>query len=195
MIYLLYLILAIVVIIPTLAVGLGLLFKVDKGLRHFSDGTTIQHYDLPSWLKWFSNPIDGLTGDRRGWYWNIYMEGKPAWLKMFWWSAFRNQYNYLKRYVIGIDMREYVVTKIAGQDVVRDSFEGTGFHILKATPDDGGWNKYTLYWVMRWFKSNRAIVVQLGWKIKLSHNGMHQEDESKYWKGFTIEPNPFKDIS
>ena len=199
MIYLLYLAAILVftlVIVPAILVAVGLFFKQDLGLRHFTDGTTIQAYELPNWLSWLQNPVDNLTGDSRGWYWNIKMAGKPAWFKMWWWSGVRNPWNYLKLRVIGIDMREHVVTKIIGQDVVRDDFINTGFQILRA----GRYyacnyrDKYSLYWVMRWFKSNRAIVMQLGWKIKLSHNGMTEENENKYWKGFTFEVNPIKRI-
>lgn len=182
-------------LISIILVGIGLLFKVDKGLRHFSDGTTIQNYELREWLKWLQNPVDNLTGDKHGRYWNEYMSGKPAWFKMWWWSGVRNPWNYLKLRIFGIDMREHKVVKVRGQDIVKDNFTYTGFHILKAIPDDvSKWNKYTLYWVMRWFKSDLAIVLQLGWKIKLSHNGMFEENENKYWKGFTFEINPIKRI-
>lgn len=182
-------------LISIILVGIGLLFKVDKGLRHFSDGTTIRQYELPDWLKWFQNPVDHLTGDKRGWYWNEHMKGKPAWFKMWWWSGVRNPLNYFKLRIMGIDVREHVIIKMCGQDFVRDDFDNAGFQILLAKPDNEGMDKPSLYWVMRWFDSNRAIVMQLGWKIKLSHNEIQEENENKYWKGWTFEVNPFKDIS
>jgi hypothetical protein len=83
-------------------VGIGLLFKVPLGKRTFKDGTEVDNYELPHWLKWLQNHEDGLTGDKRGWYWNIYMAGRPAWWKMLIWSAWRNPFNYLKRVVLGV---------------------------------------------------------------------------------------------
>lgn len=184
-------ILAFIVFGPLVLVGIGLPFKVDKGVRYFDDGTSTQHYDLPRWLLWLTNKKDGLTGDRRGWYWNEYMAGLPAWFKMLIWSGWRNPWNYLKRHIIGINVRDYSISKVIGDGYVRDDFNSTGFQILKATHKITGSNRFALYWVRRWDKSNRAIVVQLGWKIKLSHNLV---DVDKF-VGFTFEPNPFKDIS
>jgi hypothetical protein len=177
-------------------VGVGLFFKVDKGERVFKDGTSTTQYDLPQWLLWSTNPEDGLTGDHRGWYWNVYMKGRPDWWKMLVWSAWRNPFNYLKRFIWGIDIRNYLFSKVVGQDYVRDDFDNTGFQILKATPTSKkGFNKYLLYWVYRYGKSDRALVIQLGWKIKLDHNHAVEADEWDYWKGLTFEINPYKGIS
>ena len=52
-----------------------------------------------------------------------------------------------------------------------------------------------LYYVKRYGNSNRALVIQLGNKIKLEHNTAVEQDEYDYFKGFTFEVNPFKDIS
>lgn len=196
MIYALYLaafLVFVLVVTPALLVAIGLFFKKDLGLRVFTDGTPVNNYELPNWLKWMQNPEDNLTGDKRGWYWNIKMAGKSDWFKMWWWSGVRNTYNYFKRITIGCDVRKHVITKVCGQDYVRDDFNSTGFQILIARGE--GLPKPALYWVRRWGKTNRAIVVQLGWKIKLSHNGVIYEDDLDYYKGMTAEPNPFKDIS
>ena len=184
-------------LISFLLVGVGLFFKKDMGKRTFDNGETIDCYELPDWLKWCQNTEDLLMGDHpRGWYWFTYMAGRPAWWKMLVWSAWRNPFNYLKRFVIGIDVRNYIFTKVVGQDYVRDDFASTGFQILKATPISGkGFSKYSLYWVYRYGTSDRALVMQLGWKIRLSHNSVVEEDEWDYWKGFTFEVNPYKDIA
>ena len=182
--YFLYLILTII-FLPALLVAFGLFFKVDKGVRYFDDGTSTQQYDLPQCLLWLTNPKDGLTGDHRGWYWNTYMIGKSSWVKMWWWSAFRNPWNYLKRHIIGINVKNYTITKVCGQDHVRDDLNSTGFQILRA-----GWRP-ALYWVKQWGNSNRAIVLQIGWKLHLKHNDIIDDK----WVGITFEPNPYKDIS
>lgn len=181
-------------VLSFLLVGIGLCFKKDLGVRTFTDGYTVQNYELPDWLKWLQNPEDNLTGDKRGWYWTVYMDGKPAWFKMLWWSAWRNPFNYLKRVVIGIDIRQFSFHKLCGADEVRDDFYQTGFQILYAKPLMGGWPRPMLYWVRRWGYSNRAIVVQLGWKIKLSHAGATYSYKWDYFKGLTFEVQPAKKI-
>lgn len=199
--FLLNLALAFLSIIATLAiisfiiVGTGLFFKVKQGERKFKDGTRTTQYDLPQWLLWSTNPEDGLTGDSRGWYWNIYMKGRPDWWKMLIWSAWRNPFNYFKRFILGINIKNYTFTKLYGDDYVRDDFDSTGFQILKATRMGGGSSRYSLYWVKQYGSTDRAMVIQLGWKIKLSHNGAVYKDEVDYYKGFTFEINPYKDIS
>jgi len=195
MITILYIILAYLIITFGL-VGIGLFFKKDLGYKTFKDGTVIQNYELPDWLKWLQNPEDNLTGDKRGWYWNIYMAGRPAWWKMLIWSAWRNPWNWLKRIGTGCDVRTHTITKLCGANYVRDDFDNTGFQILLAKPEKGI-TKPAVYWVRRWGQSNRAIVVQLGWKIKLEHNGViySEEDKYDYYKGWTIEIQTAKDIS
>ena len=164
-----------------------------------------RHIDLPDWLLWFQNEEDGLTGDSRGWYWNSYFPAwVPGWIKMWWWSGVRNPANYLKRNILGVDVRNAAIFKYAGQDYVRDDFDNTGFQVLFADqfkpdnlqPDLRKLTKtaWALYWVRRWGKSKRAVVVQIGAKVKLSHNGAVYEDERDYWKGITAEINPFKSI-
>ena len=163
---------------------------------HKNPTQKVMNYDLPDWLKWFQNPEDGLIGDIRGWYWNTYFpEWVPSWVKMWYWSGVRNTYNYFKRVVIGVDIRKHTFHKLVGVDYVRDDFNSEGFQILYAKPKNGWFPRPMLYWVRRWGNSNRAICFQFGWKIKLSHNNETYDYEWDYYKGFTIEPNPFKDIS
>lgn len=42
---------------------------------------------------------------------------------------------------------------------------------------------------------NRALVVELGNKVREEHNFAAEKDEYDYFKGYTFEINPFKDIS
>ena len=185
------------------AVAIGLPFKVlHKGrettFSQYKHPTSAKaHIDLPEWLKWYQNAEDGLMGDDRGWYWNEYCKSWwPTWFRMWWWSGIRNPANYLKRNILGVDVREYVITKVAGDDYVRDDLDSTGCQILKAEHVHSDKVKYALYWVWLWpFSSTRAIVVQLGPKVKLEHNGVMYADEWDYLKGVTFEVNPVKDIS
>lgn len=180
-------------VLPAILVAVGIPFRRHLGLRSFQDTSVIRHYDLPHWLLWLQNPEDGLTGDKRGWYWNVKTRGWPDWLKMWWWSGVRNPWNYFKRITIGCDVRNHSIVKVYGDDYVRDDLVNTGFQILLAK--GSGIPKPALYWVKRYGQSNRAIVVQLGWKLKLEHNNIQYEDPLDYYKGLTFEINPFKDVS
>ena len=96
---------------------------------------------------------------------------------------------------MGADVRHYFIVKLKGDDFVRDNLGSEGFQILKAIPRDDKIPHWTLYWVRQWGKSNRAIVIQLGAKIKLSHNDVYYDDPVDYFKGVTFQINPMKDIS
>ena len=185
-------------------VPIGLCFRVKdmstaKPFTSFNKDREWVYEDLPNWLKPWQNIEDGLRGDHRGWWdANCFGEDSSKLINMFWWSAIRNPFNYCKRFVLGCDTREYVFTKLHGQDYVRDDFDSTGFQVIKATPLSTSSVKlprYMFYWVFRYGESNRALVVQLGNKIKLEHNGAVEVDEYDYFKGFTFEINPFKEIS
>ena len=191
------------VLIGPVVVAVGLMFrKTDPSTeKHFTTFNTDRvwvYEDLPNWLKWYQNIEDGLRGDHRGW-WDANSFGKDSskLFNMFWWSAIRNPANYFKRFVIGCDIRQYSFVKLAGKDHVRDDFASTGFQIIKAVPKTEKVKvpRFMLYYVKRYGNSNRALVIQLGNKIKLEHNTAVEQDEYDYFKGFTFEVNPFKDIS
>jgi len=170
--------------------------RVTQFTQHVSPTLYKKHIDLPDWLRWFQNEEDGMTGDSRGWYWNTYFPAwVPGWFKLWYWSGVRNPANYLKRNILGVDVRDKLIEVINGQDYVRDDLQSTGFQILHAVDHAGDVVAWSLYWVRRWGQSNRAIVVQLGAKIKVDHNGVKYEEERDYWKGITFEVNPAKDIS
>ena len=146
---------------------------------------------LPSWARLWDNNADGARGDKRGWFWNEYerVQGFPDFLKYYWWLAFRNPANNFKRYVLGFDIRTADIETIYGQAYVRDDFNSTGFQLVKAG------QRYHLYIVYRYGKSNNALVIELGNKFQVRHNKVRYEREHKYFKGFTTEVNFYKDIS
>lgn len=184
-------------------VPIGLLFRTldQETMKPFTTYNTDRFWvkeDLPNWLRWYQNDEDGLRGDHRGWWdANSFGGDSSKVFNMFWWSAIRNPFNYFKRFVIGCDVRRYTIVKLAGKDHVRDDFESTGFQFLKAIPatEQVKLPRYMFYAVYRYGKTNRALVVQIGNKIKLEHNTANEADEYDYFKGFTVEINPFKDIS
>jgi hypothetical protein len=196
-----------VVFAPAVLVATGLPFRNVIGVStRFTQHTFPVEYhqkvDLPNWLKWLQNPNDGLFGDKRGWFWNTYKPKiMPVWIwqfdtvKMWWWSAWRNPWNYLKRRVIGVDVRHYAVFKLIGQDVVNDNFEHAGFHILYAIKEGAKFRPFLIYWIFRYGKSSRALRIRIGWKIKLKHTDIVYEDEKKYHIGATFRISPYHDIS
>lgn len=179
-----------VVVAPFFLVLIGLPFKVSQGERTFGDGTTTIQYDLPNWLKWLQNPEDGLTGDRRGWYWNIYMDGKPDWWKMLIWSGYRNPWNYFKRVFMSVDIRKHVMVLQAGQDYVRDDMGSEGFQIITAENKENKrfFKPFSIYLVVPYKnKIGRCYGCRIGWKLKLSHNSDHYEEfELDYFKAPTF---------
>lgn len=148
---------------------------------------------LPTWAKWWNNPIDGTLGDDDfrwagrdisfGWK-------NTSFLGQYWWMAVRNPFNYFKRFVLACDVRNNRVVKLAGQDYVRDDINSTGWQFLKCG------KFYTFYGVWRYDNTNRAFVVQLGNKFDLQDNLKEYPSyqEYKYFKGFTFELQIWKDI-
>lgn len=147
----------------------------------------------------WDNLEDSSTGDHRGWWdANCFGANGRKWINRFWWLAIRNPFNNCKRFVLGADVRKYIITNLAGQDYVRDDLNSTGWQLLKASPMKGSGKKlprYQFYLVKRYGSSSRALVIQIGNKIRLEHNSAVEKDEYDYFKGWTLEFNPFKDIS
>jgi len=192
------------IVLGLIVVPLGLIFRkkdssTEKPFTTFNTHRNWVYEDLPKWLEPWQNIEDGLRGDHRGWWdANSFGEDSSKPFNMFWWSAIRNPFNYFKRFVIGCDVRDYTFTKLAGQEYVRDDLVNTGWQFLKATPTkkSGKWfPRYMFYLVKQYGISERALVIQIGNKIKLEHNGVVEADEYDYWKGFTAEFNPFKSIA
>lgn len=174
--------------------------KFDKNSEvPFTDHTSKNKWIREVFPKLFwpwDNVEDSSVGDTRGWWdANCFGADSRRWINRFWWLAVRNPFNNFKRYIIGCDVRKYTFSLLAGKDKVRDDFENTGWQVVKATPKSGVVPRYMFYWVKRYGASNRALVVQIGNKIKVSHNDAVEANEIDYFKGFTIEINPFKDIS
>ena len=167
--------------------------------KHFTVYNTNRTWIREKFPKVFwpwDNLEDSSIGDHRGWWdANSFGADSRKFVNRFWWLAVRNPFNNFKRFVLGCDVRKYTITKLAGQDYVRDDFDSVGWQLLKATPKDGWLPRYQLYIVKRYKDSDRALVVQIGNKIRLEHNNVVEADEYDYWKGWTLEINPFKDIS
>jgi hypothetical protein len=146
---------------------------------------------LPKWLLPWDNSVDGLLGDKRGYY-SEYTKGWNKWVAMWWWVAIRNPANYFKRFILACDISKCKTSLLAGQEYVRDDLENYGWQLLEA--DSGKFKYYHFYLVKPWW-GTRALVVQLGFKFSLGQEIEAFEYNYKKYKGFTFEVNPFKDIA
>ena len=146
---------------------------------------------LPQWAWLWDNDGAGARGDKRGWYWCEYEPTlyRSDAVKYWFWLAVRNPANNFKRFILGFDIRTATIHTIYGDDYVRDDFSSTGYQLVKAG------NRYHFYWVYRYGQSIQALVIELGNKFQVRHNGSTYENDHKYFKGFTFEVNPYKDIS
>ena len=150
---------------------------------------------LPKFAMLWDNKIDGTLGDDDFRYASRDIPfglKNTSFLGQYWWMAFRNPFNYFKRFVLACDVRKNKVEKVAGQDYVRDDLQSTGWQFLKCG------KYYTFYGVWKWKRSDtHAVVIQLGNKFDLQDNLKEypSEQEYKYFKGFTFESQIWKDIS
>lgn len=175
-----------------------LLFVDDskKELTYKTDGVNEWWLrTLPKLALFWNNKIDGTLGDEDFRYASRDIPfglKNTSLLGQYWWMAIRNPFNYFKRFILACDVRKNVVEKIAGQDYVRDDLMSTGWQFLKCG------KFYTFYGVWKWkWSDTHAVVVQLGNKFDLQDNfKVYPSDQGyKYFKGFTFEINPYKDIS
>lgn len=154
---------------------------------------------LPAWAKPWDNKFDGAWGDKRGWWDNECKtkDGRPctAFASMWKWLALRNSANWFKRVFCGIDMAECVVSLIAGQEIVNESAGAPfGWQLLKALRKDG--KIYPRFFcVMPYKDGTHAFVIDLGWKIKMSHNGTLLTDRiNDRLKGLVFCISPRKEL-
>jgi hypothetical protein len=175
-----------------------LLFVDDskKELTYKTDGVNEWWLrTLPKFALFWDNKVDGTLGDDDYRYASRDIPfglKNTSFLGQYWWMAFRNPFNYFKRFILACDVRKNVVEKVAGKDYVRDDLQSTGWQFLKCG------KYYTFYGVWKWkWSDTHAVVIQLGNKFDLQDNlkAYPIEQEYKYFKGFTFEINPYKDIS
>ena len=148
---------------------------------------------------WWGNPCDGLLGDKRGWWANYCREnyGLPEtdWRCMVMWAAFRNPINTWSRLVVGVDVSLCKIAKLWGDDVVQEEPGIYGVQYLIATREDG--KKFPrFYAVLPWFfRPDKAIMIDIGWKIKLSHNNTPPDARiNDRMKGNVLTISPWKGL-
>lgn len=113
---------------------------------------------LPSWARWWDNPVDGACGDQRGdwdaWCRKWLRRPATAYLSMFIWLAIRNPANYWSRIVTGVD-------ELYGRyQVVRF---GRYWSLSALTTPSG--RVYPLFAFWKPLIGDRGLEIRIGWKI------------------------------
>lgn len=153
---------------------------------------------LPTWLLPWDNAFDGLMGDKRGWWNNYCLEnyGKPATHPycLWRWAAMRNPANYWSRNITGIDVTNWTISKLAGDDVVTEDVGTREWQFLVAK------HKHSPLRLHRFFcfialpgRPDKGIMFDIGWKIRLSHNEVTKDSpETDRIKGSVLTLSPWK---
>jgi len=188
-----------IVILP-----IGLLFREEfpetqKPFTKYPPGNWMM-VRVPTWMKWWDNLSDGALGDKRGWWdnWTKDNYGKPctAFYSMYMWLAFRNPVNYFSRCVAGIDVSTCKISKVFGDDVVTEDPGTKQYQLLEAV--DSNNTKYKRFFLCRAYNSNptKALLVDIGWKIKLEHNKVTSDSpDSEKFKGIVFTISPWKTLT
>lgn len=132
------------------------------------------YWEFSNFGTWWGNPFDGLLGDKRGWWDNECRKKERTcrnYFSMWLWAAVRNPVNYFSRCVAGVDVSRCVITKLAGKDVVEADTGLPGWQYLLATRDDGKQYHRFFTEIPYPFSKRHMLMIDIGWKIKLSHNG------------------------
>lgn len=148
--------------LPVVAIALPFRVADPESVTPFTQYPgTWMFVNLPAWAKPWGNPVDGLLGDRRGW-WNDYCVktyGKActAIYSMWQWAAIRNSANYWSRITVGLDAARCSVQLLAW---------GVRWRFLVATRDDGQ-KFYLLEGLVPYPNSTHALEFRFGQKIAI----------------------------
>ena len=150
---------------------------------------------LPRWALWWDNAYDGALGDKRGW-WDNYTGDCRSFSAMWDWLAIRNPANYWSRNIAGVDVSDCVIEKLAGMDEVIEEPGLGGWQFLVATSSSGA-RYHRLFVVLPWwFDATHAVLIDVGWKVKLSHNGTSAEARPQdRFKGSVFTLSPWKELA
>ena len=168
-----------------------------KPFTQYPDLGNWQLVRLPSWALWWDNAFDGVYGDKRGWWANYcipqYGSTFDSRKCMWYWTALRNPANYFSRNVCGIDVSTIRVEKVAGNIHDESVAPYRGWFLLRGT--DGKRIYPRLYLEFAIYKTY-GLMLDFGWKIKLSHNGTPSDaPEKDRVKGIVFVVSPWKELS
>lgn len=150
---------------------------------------------LPEWALWWDNPYDGLLGDKRGWWANERGGNHESFLSTWLWAAVRNPANYFSRNVVGVDVANMVIRLVAGDQEVSEEPGRREWQLLSGVKDGKEVRRFWLCFAYP-FAPDHALMIDLGWKIKLSHNGTTEDAPPQdRFKGLVFVISPWKSLS
>lgn len=170
----------IIVGLPLVAIGLFFKREFPETTKQFTDVRFANNGNwhlvrLPTWLLPWDNSIDGMLGDRRGWWDNYCREHykKPctAFYSMWQWAAIRNSTNYYSRIMSGCDVSKFTVSRLAGQDLADENNPGWSFLVAKNKTTDEKFHVFQVFLPYS-FDKTHGIFGKFGWKMKMKQNGM-----------------------
>jgi hypothetical protein len=152
---------------------------------------------LPKWALWWDNQFDGMYGDKRGWWANYcipqYGQTFDSRKCMWYWNALRNPCNYYSRNIAGVDVSTLVIAEVAKSgDPSAAPYKG--WYLLKGMAKGGRvYPRFYLQWAI---KGTHGWMIDIGYKVKLSHNGTAPDAlEKDRFKGIVFTLSPWKELS
>ena len=189
--------------LPVSILGLGVVWFALPYRRTVGEAKPFTQYPdlgnwrlvrLPSWALWWDNAYDGMLGDKRGWWANECKGEHTSRYNMWRWAALRNPANYFSRNVCGIDVSQIRVEKVAGNLHDESVAPYRGFFLLKGTAQNG--RIYPRLYMEFAIYGTHGLMLDFGWKIKLSHNGTPSDaPEKDRIKGIVFTASPWKELS
>lgn len=144
---------------------------------------------LPRWAKLWDNAFDGMLGDKRGWWANECKGEHTSRYNMWRWAALRNPANYFSRNIGGVDVSTLTIQQVGGSLTGED---GNGYMLLRGNGD----KIYPRLYAQFFFTATHGLMIDIGWKIKLSHNGTALDaPEKDRLKGIVFTLSPWKELS
>ena len=145
---------------------------------------------LPKWALWWDNAYDGMLGDKRGWWANDCKGEHYTRYNMWRWAALRNPANYFSRNVCGVDVSNLTIELVKGT-----AFENyRGYELLRGTDSNG--RIYPRFYLEYAFTATHGLMIDFGYKVKLSHNGTPSDaPEKDRVKGIVAVISPWKELS
>lgn len=181
-------------------IPIGLKFKQEypetaKPFTQYPERGNWRLVRLPSWLKWFDNQYDGFLGDKRGW-WANECDGKHETLKCMWlWGAVRNPTNYFNRSVISLDVSKCRIVKLAGNCDLPSEEPGMRewVHLCAFHESGKEYHRFFMSWAII---NDHGIMIDIGYKIKLSQNGTPTDAPDKdRLRSPVFSPSPWKKLT
>lgn len=188
--------------VPMILLGLPVVWFALPYAKPEGDVTPFRNYPgnwqlvrLPRWALWWDNIFDGALGDKRGWWATIECKGVPDTRVNMWrWMALRNPAGYFSRVICGVDVSTLTIEQVGGNIQDEGSAPYRGWYLLKGVNSSG--RVYPRFYAEFAFWKTYGLMIDIGWKIKLSHNGRSPDAPMvDRLKGIVFVISPAKELS